>query len=73
MKAVLKKLVVAVGYGLGAAYPVFNVALAGGVTVEEWGAVGAAFAVAAWGKFSSNTTVLAPSRKGETVTGPQPY
>lgn len=66
----LKKIGVSLGYGLLAALPAYNLAAAGGMTSEEWGAVGAAFVMAMWGKFSSNTTVAMPSRKGETIRGP---
>jgi len=41
------------------------------VTGNEWGGILSAFLVAFWGKFSSNTTVVAASRKGETLSGPR--
>jgi hypothetical protein len=66
-----KKLIVALVFGIGAAGPVLSAALAdGAISGQEWGGLLSAFIAAFWGKFSSNTTVLAPSRKGETVNGP---
>ncbi len=66
----VKKLVVSLLYGLGAAAPVFQLALAdNAVAGNEWGGIVSAGFVAFWGKFSSNTTVWRPSRKGETMTG----
>jgi|GEM_PF-2088140 len=72
MGMIVKKLVVAALYGLGAAAPVLQLALADAVvTGNEWGGILSAFLVAFWGKFSSNTTVVAASRKGETLSGPR--
>jgi hypothetical protein len=66
-----KKLVVALVFGIGAAGPVLSAALSdGAISGQEWGGLLSAFIAAFWGKFSSNTTVVAPSRKGETVHGP---
>jgi len=66
----VKKLVVSLLYGLGAAAPVIQLALAdSAMSGDEWAAVMSAFIAAFWGKFSSNTTVLAPARDGETITG----
>jgi len=67
-----KKVIVSLLYGLGAAAPVAQLALADGViSGNEWGGLISAAFVAFWGKFSSNTTVLKPSRKGETMAGPK--
>lgn len=66
-----KKLIVAAVFGIGAAGPVLSASLADGlISGQEWGGLLSAFVAAFWGKFSSNTTVIAPSRKGETVNGP---
>jgi len=71
MNPLVKKLITSLVYGLGALGAVVAAALGDGViTGTEWSAIAAAFVVAAWGKFSSNTTVLAPSREGETMAGP---
>jgi len=68
----VKKLVVSLLYGIGAAAPALQLALADGVvTGNEWSGIFTALVVAFWGKFSSNTTVLGPSRDGETITGPK--
>jgi len=65
----VQKLVVSLVFGIGAAGPVVSAAFADGViSGQEWGGILSAFIAAAYGKFSSNTTVLAPSRKGETIT-----
>lgn len=67
----VKKVIVSLVYGLGALGAVVTVALQDGViSGNEWGLIGSAFIAAAWGKFSSNTTILAPSRAGETIAGP---
>lgn len=67
-----RKVVVSAIYGVGALGAVVSVALQdGSISGAEWMGMLSAFAAAAWGKFSSNTTVIAPSRKGETVAGPQ--
>ena len=72
MGIIVKKLLVAALFGLGAAAPVLQLALADMVvTGSEWGGILSAFAVAFWGKFSSNTTVLAASRRGEGIAGPR--
>jgi len=71
MSPLIKKLVVSLVYGLGALGAVVTVALQdGAITGEEWMLIGSAFVAAAWGKFSSNTTVIMPSRAGETIAGP---
>lgn len=67
----MQKVVVALVFGLGAISVMLNGALADGlISGQEWGELLSAFFVAFWGKFSSNTTVIAPSRKGETISGP---
>ena len=67
-----KKLIVSLVYGIGATGAVLSVVLQDStITGTEWMALLSAFAAAGWGKFSSNTTVVAPSRKGETITGPE--
>jgi len=72
MNPLIKKAIVSLIYGLGALGAVVTVALQdGGITGEEWMLIGSAFVAAAWGKFSSNTTVIAPSRAGETIAGPK--
>jgi len=64
-----QKLIVSLVFGIGAAGPVVSAAFADGViSGQEWGGILSAFIAAAYGKFSSNTTVFAPARKGETVT-----
>lgn len=71
MSPLVKKFFVSVIYGVGALSGVVGPLLAdGSITGNEWGALFSAFVAAFWGKFSSNTTVLAPSREGETVAGP---
>lgn len=67
-----QKVIVALVFGVAAAAPVLNAAFGDNVlTGAEVTALVGAFVGAAWGKFSSNTTVIAPSRRGETVHGPQ--
>ena len=67
-----KKVIVALLFGIGAVSATLNLALADGVmSGQDWMAVVTAFVGAAWGKFSSNTTVIAASRKGETLAGPE--
>ena len=66
----VKKLVVSVVYGIGATAATVQLALSDSVmSGDEWAAVLSAFIAAFWGTFKSNTTVVAPSRKGETITG----
>lgn len=65
-----KKLIVAAIYGIGATAATLQLALADSVmSGDEWAAVLSAFVAAFWGKFSSNTTIINPSRKGETIHG----
>lgn len=65
-----KKLAVSAVYGVGACGAVLTAALADNViSGNEWGLIAGAFITAFWGTFKSNTTVIAPSRKGETITG----
>jgi len=68
----LKKFVVSLMFGIGAAAPAVALAFKddGFISGEEWGGILGALAIAFWGKFSSNTTVFAPSREGETIAGP---
>lgn len=67
-----RKVIVSAIYGIGALGAVVSVALQdGSISGGEWMGMLSAFAAAAWGKFSSNTTVLSPSRKGETIIGPR--
>lgn len=68
MSPFVKKLVVSVIYALGPAWAVVELALPGGITGEEWINIVGAFAVAFYGTFKSNTTVLRPARPGEAVT-----
>jgi len=70
MNPLIKKVVVSLVYAVGAAYPAYSLAVPGGVTPEEWGLVVGAFVAAFWGTFKSNTTVIEPSRAGETIAGP---
>lgn len=66
----VKKLIVSAVYGIGATAATLQLVLADStVSGDEWAAVLSAFIAAFWGKFSSNTTVLRPSRDGETITG----
>ena len=66
-----KKLIVSLVFGIGAVGQLLNSALAdGSISGAEWGAMLTPFVAAFWGKFSSNTTIVAPSRKGENVHGP---
>lgn len=66
------KIITSLVFGFGAIGLVLNAALADGViSGGEWTTLLSAFAVAAWGKFSSNTRFIAPSRKGETVASPK--
>ena len=66
----VKKLIVSLVYGIGASGPVLQLALNDStISGNEWGAILSAFVAAFWGAFKSNTTVIAPSRKGETITG----
>ena len=66
----VKKLIVAAVYGIGATAATLQLALSDSVmSGDEWAAVLSAFVAAFWGKFSSNTTVVHPSRKGETIHG----
>jgi hypothetical protein len=65
-----KKLIVAAIYGIGDTAATLQLALADSMmTGDEWAAVVSAFVAAFWGKFSSNTTIINPSRKGETIHG----
>ena len=65
----VKKLIVSVVYGISVLSAVLTAALEDGViNGDEWFLMLSAFAAAFWGKFSSNTTIIAPSREGETVT-----
>ena len=71
MSPLVKKIVTSLVFGIGAIGLGLQAALADGVISSgEWPALVSAFVAAFWGKFSSNTTILAPSRKGETVDGP---
>ena len=71
MSPFVSKILTALVFGIGAVSLVLDAALADGtISGSEWPALLSAFAVAAWGKFSSNTRFIAPSRKGETVNGP---
>ena len=73
MSPLVRKLIVSVIYGVGALGAVVSAALADGVVnSSEWWAIALAFGTAFWGKFSSNTTLIAPSRRGETIAGPRP-
>jgi len=66
-----KKLIVAAIYGIGACSATLQLALADSMmSGDEWAAVASAFIAAFWGKFSSNTTIIQPSRAGETMRGP---
>jgi len=65
----VKKVVMAVIYAVGAAWPAYQLAAADGFTSDEVGLVVGAFVAAFWGTFKSNTTLIAPSRKGESVLG----
>ncbi len=69
----LKKLIVSLMFGVGAAAAAVQLALAdSAISGDEWGLILSAFFAAAYGKFSSNTTVIAPSRTGESMTsGPK--
>ena len=68
---VWKKVITSLVFGIGATGLVLNAALLDGtISGSEWSGILSAVAAAAWGKFSSNTTVFAPSRKGETIKGP---
>lgn len=72
MSPFAKKLIVSLAFGVGAVTVLLQTALSDGViSGAEWAEILPAFFIAAWGKFSSNTTVLAPSRKGESIAGPQ--
>jgi len=67
-----KKLIVAAIYGIGATAATLQLALADSMmSGDEWAAVVSAFVAAFWGKFSSNTTIIQPSRAGETMRGPE--
>ena len=69
MSPFVKKLVVSGTYGIGATSAVLSVALQdGSITGGEYYALLTAFVAGFWGAFKSNTTVIAPSRRGETVT-----
>jgi len=64
MNPMLQRAIVAAVYGLGAAIPVFVAAFEDAViSGSEWGGVFAAFIVAFWGTFKSNTTIISPNRK----------
>jgi len=64
-----KKLIVSAGAGIAAGVAAAQPALADQViTGSEWGAIITAGVIAAYGAFKSNTTWLAPARKGESVT-----
>ena len=72
MSPLVKKIITALVFGVGAVSLVLDAALADGtISGGEWPALLSAFAVAAWGKFSSNTTIIAPSRAGESISGPK--
>lgn len=72
MSPLIQKAIVSLVFGVSASALIFQGALSDGViTGGEWLEILSAFVAAAWGKFSSNTTILAPSRKGETVAGPK--
>ena len=71
MSPLVKKIVVSLAFGIGAVTIMLQAALADGVvSATEWAEMLPAFVAAFWGKFSSNTTIIAPSRKGETIAGP---
>ena len=66
----VKKLIVSAVYGIGATAATLQLALAdSAMSGDEWAAVLSAFVAAFWGKFSSNTTLVKPSREGETIHG----
>ncbi len=72
MSQFVSKLIVSLVFGIGATGAALTVALGDGViTGPEWMALAGILATTFWGKFSSNTRFLAPSRKGETVAGPK--
>lgn len=64
VKPMLQRVLIAAVYGIGALGAVLSAVLSDGkVDGQEWAALLSAFVVAAWGKFSSNTTVIAPGRE----------
>ena len=71
MSPFVKKLVVSMIYAVGASAATVQLALADAViSGDEWAAIMSAFVAAFWGTFKSNTTVIEPSRAGETIAGP---
>lgn len=72
MSPLVKKLVVSAVYAVGAAWPTYQAVSPGGMNADELGLVVGSFVAAFWGTFKSNTTVLAPSRPGESVTSTGP-
>jgi hypothetical protein len=58
---VQQRIIVAIGFGVSAVLGSLQV---NGLpsTRDGWVGVGIVFVVAAWGKYSSNTTVIAPDR-----------
>jgi hypothetical protein len=62
---VTQRVIVAVLYGLSAASAAIT-ATGMPSTPEGWASLAVTFAIAAWGKFSSNTTVIAPNRAAWT-------
>lgn len=64
MSPLLLRVVTALMYAVGVGVAAFQ-ATTPPITVEGWIGLAIAFVVAFWGKFSSNTTVVAANRKGE--------
>jgi|WetSurSiteA1Bulk_404760.scaffolds.fasta_scaffold141564_1 hypothetical protein len=59
----LKRVLVALGYGVLTAAPVVNAALKDGIDQAEWSAIMVAFVGAAWGSFKSSQNILLPNRE----------
>ena len=68
MNGLVTKVVRAVIYAVGAAWPTYQLAAPGGLTSEEIGLIVGAFVAAFWGTFKSNTTLIKASRPGETMS-----
>lgn len=69
----VQKLFASAIYAITAGAAAYNLAISDGViTGQEWGAIAVVVLPAFWGKFSTNTRLIAASRKGESVNTPAP-
>lgn len=70
MSPTIRKVIAAALFGVGAAGPVVNAALADSIiSGQEWRGILAAAGFAFWGKFSTNTRLFAAGREDWSKTG----